>query len=471
VLTRIPFGEWAPDLAPVQGGVERCVNVLPMPNGYRPVESFAAITVALPERFAGGGAFLSSSGVAHLLAGTANRLTRYDAGAWASKVSGLSVTRWRFGQFGNNIVAVNGGAPIKYDLTTATASNLGGSPPNASLVAIVRDFVVLAGDPADRLTVRWSGFNNSEQWAIGTNQADSQPMLSGGPITGLTGGEYGLILQPDRIVRMTYTGGEAIFQFDEIASNIGCMVSGSVAQAGQMVFFLSERGFMVCNGTSVQPIGKEKIDRTFFARHSRTDIIAGIMSAVDPRQTLVMWAMPGDPGVVWCYDWTLERWSTIEVANNGLFTGFTANVSLEGIDTLYPDGIDSVPYSLDAPRFNAGNARILPVSSANVIGAFGGPNMPAMVQSCDQELAPGRTVRARFCRALSDDVSGTVSLDMRRRAGDPEKVTASAAIRPSGNVPIRATGRHVQATHIVPAGAVWGYTQGIEVEGDQAGRR
>lgn len=470
MLTRITFGAWTPDLAPTPDGVTRAENVLALPNGYRPVKAFQPITPALPERFGGGGAWVSSTAEPHLLAGTANKLLRYQSGAWAVVLTALSVDRWRFAQYGDLVIGVNGGAPVKYDLQAGTASNLGGGPPDAAMVAQVRDFVVLAGDPADILTVSWSGFNAAETWD-GSNQSDSQQMLSGGAVMGLAGGEYGLILQRDRVVRMTYAGGDVVFQFDEIASNVGCMAKGSVAQAGQRVFFLSERGFMVASGTDVQPIGVERVDRTFFGRYSRDDIVDGLSAAVDPRNTLVVWSMPGSPGTLWCYNWALERWTVVTTSVTGVFTGYTASTSLEALDLLYPGGLDSIPYSLDDPRFAGGNPLLLIADAGGVVGALSGPNMAATVEAADNEPAPGRTVRVRAARALSDDVAGRVELDVRRRAGDPDAVRVSGAIRANGDVPIRASGRHVRAAHIVLEGAAWSYAQGVELHLEAGGRR
>src|SRR3546814_18020993 len=68
---------------------------------------------------------------------------------------------------------------------------------------------------------------------------------------------------------MTYVGGDTIFQFDEISSNIGCIAPNSLVQVGNLAFFLAEQGFMVCDGTSVRPVGEEKVNRTWRAADDR----------------------------------------------------------------------------------------------------------------------------------------------------------------------------------------------------------
>jgi hypothetical protein len=64
------------------------------------------------------------------------------------------------------------------------------------------------------------------------DQSDYQIMPSGGRITGILSGEFGVILQRNRICRMDYVGGNTIFEINEVSSNIGCVSVHTVAQWG-----------------------------------------------------------------------------------------------------------------------------------------------------------------------------------------------------------------------------------------------
>lgn len=467
MLKTLSFGEFLPDRAE---SVFRVQNAWPTPEGYRPVLSPSPITTALAG-FTGGAAFIGSDGAASLLSGTANGLYHYSSGTWASLIAAAAASPWRFDQFGDRVIAVNGGAPIAYDLVAGTAELLAGDPPTSSLVATVRDQVFLAGDPNANNTVAISGYNDSEGWEAGTNQSLFVPFPSGGRITGLAGGETGVIFQERSIKRASYVGTPVVWQFDEISSDVGCMAPGSIAQAGQLIFFLSEQGFKVTDRNSVTPIGSEKIDRTFFSTYQRSDIVNKLSAAVDPRTTTVMWAMPGNPGLIWAYNWTLEKWSTIRVPTIGVFSGFTANVSLEGVDTLYPGGIDSVPYSLDDPVFAGGNPLFLVAGWNGLIGPLAGATLEARFAVRPIELEPGFRARVSSVRAVSDAVTGTVTLDARARAGDAENKQVSGTIRNSGRVAIRANGRHIGAEYVLPAGAVWTYAHGLVMDYQPSGVR
>lgn len=463
MLKAFEFGELLPDLPP-NGQLIEASGCYAKPNGYAPVGGFRLLAPALAG-FRGGAAFVGSDGTAALLAGTSTNLHRYSGSSWTSVFGPVTASVWRFGQFGDNIISVNGGAPVTFNINNGTAALTGGSPPASDMVAIVRDFVFVAGDPANILRVTWSGFNNSNQWTAGTNQSDYQDMLSGGEIMGLAGGEYGIILQREAIKRVTYVGGEIIFQFDEIESNVGCMTKGSVVQAGRLVFFLSERGFMVCDGNSATPIGAEKIDRTFFAKYSREDIVNFMRAAIDPRRYLVAFVMPGR---IWFYNWQLQRWSTVDLDINSAFSGFTANVDIDALDALYGN-LDAIPYSLDDQRFQGGNPLFLVVSQDDEIGTLTGQPVEARFTMSLFDF--GDRVRMRSAKLDSDTLSAQLVLDGRTRAGDPQNTRNAGSMRGNGEFPIRFNARYFQPTWTIPAGQAWTYAKGNSFYFDGGGRK
>lgn len=432
--------------------------------------AFGGITSALTG-ILGGAAYIGSDGTAALLAGNTTNLYRFSGGSWSSVIGSLAATNWRFDQFGDLVIGVNGAAPVKFDLIGGTGAVLAGTPPASDIVATVRQQVFLAGDQTARNTLAISSYNNSEGWTPGTNQCLFVPFPTGGDIMGLAGGETGLILQKRSVKRATYTGDVTVWQFDEISSDVGCMAKGSVAQAGQLVFFLSEQGFKICDRTQVLPIGQEKIDREFFATYSREQI-GTISAACDPRSTTVHWAMPGNPGQIWSYNWTLQKWSLpAELSLSTIFSGFTANTSMEAIDALYPSGLDSVPVSLDAAVFAGGNPLFLIADNGGIIGTLSGANLAARFMAKPDEPEAGRRVRVRGARAITDAAAGTITIDARARAGDPQHSVVSGAIRNNGRVPLRANGRHIGITHDIPAGTPWTYALGLDLEYEAEGFR
>jgi len=468
---RLPFPPYLPDQLP-RDVLTVASNVLPAADGYRPVRSLVTISDPLPATFKGGAAFISTNGTTYLLAGTANGLDLFSGGSWTPLLTAMSVAdRWRFTQFGNFVVAVNGVETKQVDLNAGTASTLTGCP-SANGVAVVGDYVVITQAGGDKLLVKWSGFNDHTQWTPGTNQSGFQPMLTGGEIKGIAGGEYGVILQRFRLVRMERTGDdEAPFSFSEITPNFGCASSGSIAQAGRSVFFLSDRGFMSLeDGQSLRPIGNEKFDQSFRDTVAQDDY-EKLWASVDPKRSLVFWGMPGVPGRIWAYNWVLDRATTIDIGFNGLFAGYESSLSLEDVAALYPD-LDTMPYSLDDPRFQGGDPRLYIVSRDNRLGALAGDNLAATLTMGWQALADPLVARVRAVTPMSDATTGvTIKVDARQQMGGPLGIVTSGGMQSSGRVPVRARGKYMAFTMTVAAGTRWTYSQGLDVDFDGGGVR
>lgn len=468
---RITFPAYLPDQLP-RNVLTQAINVFPAADGYRPVKSFASISDPLSATFKGGAAFISSTGQAFLLAGTANGLERFSGGSWSTLLTAMSVTdRWRFAQFGDYVIAVNNLDTKQVDLTTGAASDLTNAPPGNG-VAVVGDFVVITQADNNRLKVSWSAFNNHTAWTPAVDQSGFQPMLTGGEVKGIAGGEYGVILQRFRLVRMERTGdAKAPFSFPEITTNVGCASSGSIAQAGRTVFFLSDRGFFALDdGQALRPIGNEKFDQAFRDSISPSDY-EKIWSAVDPKRSLVYWGTPGVPGTIWVYNWVLDRATTISTPFIGFFSGYEASLTLEQVSALYPN-IDTMPYSLDDPRFQGGDPRLYVVDANNQLGAFSGPNMQATLKLGWFSPADPNVSRVRAVWPISDATDSiSVTIDARQQMGGPIEALTEGNMQSSGRIPIRCRGKYLTYTQVHGLGSRWSYTQGFDIEFDAGGTR
>ncbi len=468
---QIPFTEWLPDQLGPKQGLAVADNVIPVANGYAPFPQFVADGAsALPGYPLGAGAFRTGDGLTHILAGTATNLYRFRASGWQSIGSGFNASDsnpWTFEQFGDRIIATNGvDLPVYFTPDAPTVTTVLPNAPRMRLLTVVLDFLVGGIVDGNVMQVQWSGINNSEQWTFGVGQSDINIAATGGAITGITGGEYGLVLQEERITRMRYVGGNFIFQFDPLTREIGCLHPRSVAQLGRLTFFLSARGFMVCDGSTVTPIGDEKVDRTFLAAMNRGRL--GKMSvAVDPVRKLVAWTVPADEPNVWfVYNWTLQRWTRVTQAARLLFStrqrGATLGEDLAPLpdDTLLGSGL---PFG-DA-TFSGGAPFIAGFNASNQVGAFTGTPMAAKLGAAPVTLAGGREARIRRARPVGDVSSGvTVRIEAERRLGDAPTATTWSDLRASGDIPVRDVARHVSASVEMAAGASWTFLQGLELE-------
>lgn len=466
-LTMPPY---LPDQSAFSGALVQAENVYPKVDGYGPISGFTGFSSALSAAFKGGASFIASDGTSSLLVGTATGLVKYSGGSWSNVITGMTVTgQWRFAQFGDFGIGVNGSSTKVVNLTLGTGSTLTGAPTGIA-IGVVGDYVVILQDTGNILGVFTSGFNNHTNWNL-SNGATYQPMLTGGECMGFAGGEYGVILQRQRIVRMTRTGDNtAPFQYDEITPNLGCASKASVIAIGRTVYFLSDSGFKALeDGQVIKPIGSEKVDRTFASEVPRDDW-EKLFVAYDPQSKVVVWCVPGTPGKLWIYNYELDRWSTAKLNLDGIFSGFTSSISLETLAATYTN-IDTMTISLDDPRWAGGNPRLYCIQSG-VAGTFFGDTLEAALEW--SHLEPIKGARARFWkfRPVTDATSGiTLKLDCRARTGDSASISTFTDLRASGDMPVRASGRYVKPRLEYAAGTNWSFVNGLEFDAEAGGGR
>lgn len=465
------FGAWLPDQPDFgHDGLVVARNTFAGTLGYEPFRSLSSVTAALSDPWRGGGAFDDLAGGSALVAGTDGGLEAYISGAWVSKKAGVYSGQWQFAQFGDHIIGTNGSAPVKYDMAGAAGADLGGSPPDARMVAIVRDFVFLAGDPADRNTVSWSAVNNMEGWTVGTNQSDQQTIPDGGEITGLAGGEYGLVFQKSAINIFEYVGTPLIFTRRKISETIGSVAPGGLAQAGKMVFFYSNRGFFLFNDGELTPIGREKVDRAFASTYTILEIESDLRVAIEPNLNLVMWSMPGR---LWIYNWSSDRWSEVtESQIIGVTTGRTGYVTLDDLGAIYPGGNDTAPMGTDDPAFSGGDPMLMIACQDGTLKAFGGSDLlPCTLRTAKMEPVQGLDFHLRNVRPVGDVGTGVVvNIDTASRLSDTQQRATTTDLRSNGDMPLLARGRFIQAEIVTAADTSWTYLQGIDFEGTAGGR-
>ena len=216
----IPFGPWHPDATTINANTcPEAWDCLPAITGFKPLPDLAAASNSLGSQALGAAAMIETDGTVYEFAGTGTQLWKLSSSATWSDVSRTvggayhagGSERWQFANFGGYMIATNIGDVVqKFDVrggaTNFTA--LGGSPPQARYVGVVRDFVVLGGILNNERRVQWSGLANADFWTPGLQNSDYQDIPSGGPVRGILGGEVGYIFQAERITRMTFQAGQ-----------------------------------------------------------------------------------------------------------------------------------------------------------------------------------------------------------------------------------------------------------------------
>lgn len=467
------FGSWAPDLPPYgHDGLVIARNVYAGPLGYEPFRGWSAVTSdPTTDTWLGGGAFEESDGTIHLLAGTTGGVELYSGGTWSSVLAAAYTARWHFVQWADTVIGVSDGTikPVAYNMAAGTCATLGGTPPEASMIAIVKEQVFLSGKTSAQSTVYWSANNSSTGWTAGTNQSGSQIIPDGGPITGLAGGEYALVFQQSAISIFEYVGTPLIYTRRKVSDAIGALTHGGIVQAGTLVFFLSNRGFYLFDNGELRPIGKDRVDRTFFAQYTVQEIQASLRAAIEPNLNLVIWSMPGK---LWIYNWGAERWSEVTDTNIvGVTTGRTGYLTLDQIEAIYT-GTDDTPGGVDDPIWQGGDPMLLVVHTDKYHYAFGATTyLAATLQAAKMEPNPGLDTHTINTRIVGNVASGaTITLDCGAMLSSTPTSFVTTDLRTNGEYPILARGRYIQPKIALTTAAAWEYIQGIDIEGVAGGR-
>jgi len=485
----IQFGEYLPDLPAFNNpGATVADGVIPTAVGYRELGSLSAYsTTALTNRCQGTGAGQASDGSVTVFAGDDTDLYQLVDTAWTSTDTGFTTAEdsvWRFGQFGDTVIATNyDDAPQKWTLGTSSSwSALGGTPPRARHIAIVRGFVFL-GDLVESGTayqnrVRWSGLDNAETWAASqTTQSDFQDFVgNGGAVMGIVGGEYGIVFLERSIFRLDYAGTPLIFTANEVSQTRGTQVTGSIAALGRTIFFWSDDGFYALeDGTKVTPIGANKVDKTF-AEDLDTAYASRVTSAIDPINHLYIVSYPGSghssgtPNKLIIFDWVNNKWSTASFQHQLISRSLSTGYTLDGLDSV-SSSIDSLAFSLDSRAWVGGSVLLSAFNTSNNLAYFTGTGLDATLETAEFQPLPGRRSFINKVRPIVDGSAATSTVQMAGRNIGTDTVSFGSAVslNGSGDAPVREDARYHRVRVNITGG--FDHAQGVDVTWKGRGHR
>lgn len=479
--TYVEFGEWLPDLQDfTKPGLRRCFGVFPKASSYEPFNQLAAFSsntllnrcrgaiIAKTSNFAGDASAL------YIMSGSTTFVAVTRPAGSGGAYSLVSTDMWQFTQFGDLLIAVNGHNNTTTGFTAHTIQAISSSSAAipffnlpgagnlaAKTIATVRDFVVIgnvmhadssSGTYIQR--VRWCAVNNPTSWtADATTMADHQDLAgNGGEVMKIVGGEYGVIFMRNAIYRMDFVGSPLIFQFDQVQNNLGAIARNAIAEYQNMIFFLSDTGFYAFDGATVTPIGRGKVDDSFWK--GKLPEIAfdsrfpdRVVAEIDPENKLVMWSYPstnttsGSCDVVLVYSWAYNRWSALTGLN---IERVTRHISAGGATTLavynnvhgmsrFTGSQDSALFSLAELQFNKEGLSTL--------------------------------VEARpYLETSSTAVSAVISTFVRAKLDTVFSAVAVTTVDAKGVANMRATGRYHAVRLSLPPGQTIHHIYGIEFE-------
>jgi hypothetical protein len=427
----IPKKEWLPDQPLLENpGFIKAKNVVASSNGYKPftaVQAFsAAVSSASTDYVRGATAAKDNAGVSHIYAGDASNLWELSGTTWdkvsvsADDYSGTATTeQWRFLQYGNSVIASNYNNVLqKIEMGSAGFTVLGGSPPRARYLALIRDFIVTGNivqtdGTIEPRRVKWSAFNRADNWTEDVKtQAGSQQMLEGGDVTGIVGGEYGIIFQENQVSIMSYTGPPTIFRFDTIEKRRGCKVPASIVRYGERTYFLGDDDFYLFSTQGSQGLGKERVAQYFYNQYD-PEYRHRMTAAADIRGKRILWAFPnknatgGAPNEVLIYDMTTNEFTYAEIGISNIFSALGVGYTVETLDNI-SNNLDSSAFTLsfDDPYYTGGTPKLATFDINNRLGFFEGAPLNAQLETSEMRASPGQHIEVFNVRPLIDTEIG-----------------------------------------------------------------
>lgn len=487
-MPRVLFGSLKadqPDL--LNGELEEAENCIPYMQSYGPFPAPVAYSAAADDVVKGAYSTKDLSGNVYTFLGTDKKLYKESATALDDVTRTATYTvatdrvNWEFETFGNTVLAVNGADAMQvFTMGTSTRflnQSASASAPIARNIAVVRDFVFTGNQPNLTARVQWSRINNPLRWNISQRfQSDYQDLPGTDQyIKKVTGGDFASIFTNTSVWRATYVGSPLIFRFDEVARNIGCYATGSVARYQNMSFFLSDAGMYVFDGQQCSPIGLEMIDETILAEIN-TSYLNRISSTIDPVNRLYLMAYPstastdGTSTRIAIYSWATQRWAFASENIECLFNHMTGGYTLEGLDGF--GTLDALAFSLDSNVWLGGLSALSCVNTDHKIARFLGAAKTARFTTGEGELV---TDARAFVRSLRPLVQGSAATNITTYVGGRDRLidsvswTSGSVMNATGTCPVRSNHRYHRLKMEVSGG--FDRVMGSEVEFTKEGIR
>ena len=485
------FAEYKPDISDYEGSsTKNILNVVPQADGYGPFPDFAALAQTLPGACRGAFYALNSDGTVSIFAATATKLyqlnnTNYswtDVSLGGGSYAALSSTaQWQFAQTANLVFATQANAVLQvFTVGTSTAfSNALGSPPQAAYMAVVGQFLVLSGLLSQPFRIQWSGlasFNGASSWTSGINSSDFNDFPDGGVVRGVAGGEQSGIVFQDQIIRsMRYVvGSPVIFQIAKVTQGLGLLAPYSLVQSGGSILFYSSKGFhIIAPGGQATPIGRERVDRTFFADLDISNMQL-FMAAADPRSTRVLFAYKSTSGVtgqydkLLGYDVLLDKWFPVKASGQYLLGLSQSGITLEALDAI-SGSIDAMTLSLDAYPTSV-QPRLSQFNGAGVLGSFSAAPLEAIIQTAEQGTDFERLDITGFM-PITDAKAVLGSIVYRDTQQSTPVQGAAVGLSRIGRCDMMRDTRYARFQIDIPAGSTWTYAAGVIPDANPGARQ
>lgn len=432
--TKFKFGEWLPDLPDLDNpGLLEALNVLSYSGAYIPYIPYngtgSTITgLVAASGFRSGnylvtGPPISSASNVYIASydGTSSYLQGGTTLSSLSNLTGPTLVEdpcWCMCQLNNYIIAASINNNPQFTTTGITLvafaklTGTYGDAPKAKVVGVFNQFVILGNLPSLGTNyLRWSGINAPLDWptpgsaqAIAEQSGEQYLDSSLGDIEGIANGDqWAVVMCQAGVVRVTYLGGQTVFQFDTIYRGITLVGPNAWVKVGPLIYMMGRGALLVTDGTSVQSIGYGKVEQ-WLSSTADWNYTNGFSCAYDPLTKNIRW--------------------TFSASNSGICNTWLAyNV----VEKRFTHGADAIQQFVrqDDSLIAIGNVLEM-IGVDRHTGNFTGTIGNARITTAESEFFPGKRA---IVTAVTPEITGTTSVSV--KIGSRTKQSASVVFTAS----------------------------------------
>lgn len=455
-----PLVGFTPDVDPATPGViVDASNVIPHPAGMKGAPTAVAVSgvPALAAECRNSAVATLLAGTRRIFAGTSTKLYELSGGSWSDVSRGGNYSlgsddRWDFVQFGNATLASNKSTTIQRSNGSGAFADIA-TAPKAKIIEAASGFVLAFdtndgtyGDSPDRW---WcSALNDDTLWtpSVTTLATTGRLVSAPGPISAAKTFGDQIVVYKDRAIYLgRYVGSPAVWQFDAIPGDIGCVGQDAVCDIGPAQIFVGRGDIYYFDGTRPVSIAEGQV-RQWFYNNASQNYLYKTTVIHDKQQNLVWVFYVGGASTTGVLDSAMvyhlgrKQWGvatiTIEAAMNYVSAGYTYN----SIATSFTyDSTPSVSY--DSQYWLSGGRLMTVFNSSHqmcsLTGVTGTSSMTLFDIGDDQQVTKLQRTRIAY---LTNPTSATCAGFVRMARGAVANNGGSGTYT-NGKFDVRQTGR------------------------------
>lgn len=422
----LSIGFYRPDLAETNPGVSLTVlNAIIQKDAegvaYAPHPNLTplATSTALPEAPRGAISVVTRAGQYQSFVGTSDKLYKVSAAGVVTQIgSGYAVPsgdNWTLAQFGDYVYASNTfDGMVRYNIESGGAvSAVSGAPKARYIFPLFGTLAALDCDGNNRV-MKTSAINNGALWsgdASNTYQefVSGEELIAGGEV----GSQYAIVFQRNAIRVLTRTRDRSIFTADLLVDGVGAQGADGCVFTRGWAYFVDTDGFQRTNGQTIDPIGRDKVSRSFI-RSLASNALSSVQGAFDPSNLRIIYRYRDSSNVsstvftkALAFDIIgTQEWVPIEISTTALVTMASPGYSLDELDQF--GTMETLPYSLDSRAWKGGEPRLAGFDANLKFGFVSGDNLACTLETGAQ--LNSLVQRLRWATPITDSSTCTVQV-------------------------------------------------------------